>query len=122
MSRLLPDVLAVRRDEPDAATVRLVVDLSVPSALAHFSGHFPGLPILPGVVQVDWAVRLASEHLAVSGDFSMLENVKFQALVLPDARLALTLAWDADNRRLEFAYATSQRKYSSGRIVFGGAA
>lgn len=119
-SLLQPEVLAVRPvgDTGD----QVIIDLHVPVALAHFPGHFPGLPILPGVVQIDWAVRYAREHLALSGQFTALENIKFLALVLPDARLELALKWNAENTRLEFSFATSQRKYSSGRIVFGGVA
>jgi acyl-coenzyme A synthetase/AMP-(fatty) acid ligase/3-hydroxymyristoyl/3-hydroxydecanoyl-(acyl carrier protein) dehydratase len=111
---LQPQVLAVR-----PAGDHVVLDLHVPATLAHFPGHFPGMPILPGVVQIDWAVRYAREHLALVGEFSSLENIKFLALVLPDAQLELTLKWDVANTRLEFLFATSQRKYSSGRIVFG---
>jgi len=116
-SVLLPEVRAVRPlgDGGD----EVVLDLHVPPGLTHFSGHYPGLPILPGVVQIDWAVRYAQEHLALSGQFAALENIKFLALVLPDAQLELTLKWDAAKARLEFSFATSQRKHSSGRIVFG---
>jgi acyl-coenzyme A synthetase/AMP-(fatty) acid ligase len=114
---LQPQVLTVR-PSGDAGN-HVILDLHVPIALAHFPGHFPGMPILPGVVQIDWAVRYAREHLALVGEFSALENIKFLALVLPDAQLELTLKWDAANTRLEFVFATSQRKYSSGRIVFG---
>lgn len=120
MTLLQPEVLAVRRGDQDSEQV--ILDLHVPAGLAHFPGHFPGLPILPGVVQVDWAVRHAREHFALTGGFTALENVKFQALVLPDAQLELTLTWDAGKSRLEFVFATRQRKYSSGRIVFGGGA
>ena len=131
MNPLLPEVLAVRRkcnesDELDEreASARVVLDLHVPPALAHFPGHFPGLPILPGVVQIDWAVRLARLHLpgCCAGAFSALEGVKFQALVLPDARLELALFWNAAKDRLEFSYANGQRKCSTGRLVFGAAA
>ncbi len=132
MNPLLPDVLAVRREcnesnelDERGANARIVIELHVPPALAHFPGHFPGLPILPGVVQIDWAVRLARLHLpgcCAGRRFSALEGVKFQALVLPDARLELALFWNAAKDRLEFSYSNGQRKCSTGRLVFGAAA
>jgi 3-hydroxymyristoyl/3-hydroxydecanoyl-(acyl carrier protein) dehydratase len=117
MSRLLPEILAVRRGPEGSALVTL--DLHVAADIVHFAGHFPGLAMLPGVLQIDWAARLAREYLALNGEFKSMENIKFQALILPDARLALTLNWNAVKGHLEFSYATSQRKYSTGRIVFG---
>ena len=117
MNPPLPDVLAVRRT-PDTDQVN--IDLHVPAGLAHFAGHFPGLAILPGVVQIDWAVHFAREHFALDGEFTMLENIKFQAIVLPDARLELLLNWNAENRYLEFAFSGKTQKYSHGRLVFGG--
>ncbi|MES1989217.1 MAG: 3-hydroxyacyl-ACP dehydratase [Pseudomonadota bacterium] len=117
---LHPNVLAVHFSSDNANQVRL--DLQIPVELAYFPGHFPNLPVLPGVVQIDWAVRYARQHLALSGYFTALENIKFQSLVLPDARLELLLTWDEQKKQLEFLYATSERKYSSGRIAFGGVA
>jgi 3-hydroxymyristoyl/3-hydroxydecanoyl-(acyl carrier protein) dehydratase len=98
---------------------RLHLQLRVPSALEHFNGHFPGLPILPGVVQLDWAIRIATRHYAIEPPFSALENLKFQAPVRPDLELSLELDWDANRGRLEFLYRAGARKYSSGRIRFG---
>lgn len=120
MNVLLPEVRAIRRDGENDKHVTL--ELYVPAELAHFSGHFPGMPILPGVVQIDWAVRYASQYLALSGDFVALENIKFLSLVLPDTKLELNLNWAAEKSRLDFSFSTSQRKCSSGRLVFGGAA
>lgn len=114
MSVLLPDVLNVRR-EGDA---KVALDLHVPASLIHFNGHFPGLPILPGVVQIDWAVRMARAHLSIVGEFATMENIKFHAFLVPDTGLELDLVWDAEKGRLEFVYSGGQRKYSSGRIVF----
>ncbi|MDR2506386.1 MAG: AMP-binding protein [Candidatus Accumulibacter sp.] len=98
---------------------KVVLDLEIERSLAHFSGHFPEMAILPGVVQIDWAIRYAREYFHMAGKFSSLENVKFLALVLPGARLQLTLAWDSDSGVLEFTYANSRRRFSTGRIVFG---
>jgi 3-hydroxymyristoyl/3-hydroxydecanoyl-(acyl carrier protein) dehydratase len=116
MTALLPEVLALRRE----GDVRVFLDLHVPAGLAHFKGHFPGLPVLPGVVQIDWAARFAHRHLPVAGGFTAMENLKFLALVLPDAKLLLALNWDQAKGHLEFMFSTSRRKCSSGRIVYGG--
>ena len=115
---LYPDILNVRHGE-DAS---VVLDMYVPASLAHFSGHFPEMPILPGVIQVDWAIRFARQYLVLDGAFSALENIKFLALIFPDTRLQLALKWDAHARRLDFSYANSRRKFSTGRVAFGAAA
>ena len=120
-----PDVMfpIVRGISPtQTAKNQIVLDLVVPTELAHFAGHFPGQAILPGVLQLDWAVHYGREYLALSGQFSELENIKFLALVLPNCELELSLLWDPDTQRLEFTYFNSERKYSSGRITFKGQA
>jgi 3-hydroxymyristoyl/3-hydroxydecanoyl-(acyl carrier protein) dehydratase len=116
MNLLLPRVLAVRPRDENSPPRHLVLELHVPPALAHFPGHFPGLPILPGVVQVDWAVRFAREHLGIAGELDRLENVKFLALVRPDARLQLELRGGA--AQVDFVFASTARRYSSGRAHF----
>src|SRR5262245_55888788 len=116
MNLLLPRVLAVRPRDESSPPRHLVLDLHIPPELAHFPGHFPGLPILPGVVQVDWAVRFAREHLGVTAEFVRLENVKFLALVRPDAQLELELRRDA--AQVDFVFAAGGRRYSSGRAQF----
>lgn len=68
--------------------------LQVPSDLAWFDGHFPGDPILPGVAQVGWAIRLAREYLGLARDPAVLEGVKFHRPVRPGATLELELRRD----------------------------
>jgi acyl-coenzyme A synthetase/AMP-(fatty) acid ligase/3-hydroxymyristoyl/3-hydroxydecanoyl-(acyl carrier protein) dehydratase len=97
-------------------------ELRVPPTLAHFAGHFPGLPILPGVVQVDWAVCLAADHLPAVREVASIDRLKFMAPVSPGAVLALTLAHDAARRRVQFAYRANGRECASGVIVYGAPA
>ena len=114
---LFPQVLGIEGD----GTHHAELDLHMTPEIAHFAGHFPGAAILPGVVQVDWAVHFARLHLPLRGEFSALENLKFLAVVQPGETLRLSLVWDADRQRLDFSYSTPTRKCSAARVVFGGA-
>ncbi|MBP0591444.1 acyl-CoA synthetase [Paraburkholderia sp. LEh10] len=96
----------------------LYYELRVPPTLVHFEGHFPGLPILPGVVQLDWAIRLAAEHVTGVRDIEAVERLKFTAPVMPGAVLHLKLSHEAGRRRVQFAYRLGERDCSSGVIVY----
>ncbi len=117
-----PDQMQI--PEPHAQLVdveRGTVELSlpVPPELEHFRGHFPGFGVLPGVVQIDWAVRLARRYLPVpEGGFLGMDQIKFQALVLPGAVLQLTLQWDPKFGRLVFSYHAGGKICSSGRLTW----
>lgn len=111
-----PDVLEEARD---AVAVRLRFRVS--PALAYFSGHFAGWPILPGIVQVHWAMEFASRYFPLCGEFRRLEHIKFHRVVRPNMDLALTLRYDEAKCRLEFLYDNATAKYSSGVAYFGTA-
>jgi 3-hydroxymyristoyl/3-hydroxydecanoyl-(acyl carrier protein) dehydratase len=115
MARLLPEILGER-----AGQGRVELELRVPPDLEYFAGHFPGVPILPGVVQIDWSVRLGCARLPVRGGFVAAEQLKFLSIVRPAAQLTLTLELDGGKTRMRFCYAGEGRKYSSGTLVFGG--
>jgi 3-hydroxymyristoyl/3-hydroxydecanoyl-(acyl carrier protein) dehydratase len=110
--RLLPDVLAERRTPG-----RVELDLRVPEELAYFGGHFPGAPILPGVVQLDWSVRYARERLGLQGGFRAAQNLKFHSVVRPGAQLTLTLEGDGA-RQFHFNFFSKTHKVSSGTLLF----
>ncbi len=110
-----PIVIAVTPAEDGSRELTL----EVPSDLAHFAGHFPQHPLLPGVVEVDWAVRLAEAHFALPRTrFSQLRNVKFTRPVRPGEHLLCRLAWDAAAGRLSFAFTCTGQACASGQIDF----
>ena len=92
--------------------------VSVPYDLAIFGGHFPTIPILPGVVQVDWAVNLARTNLQVGGRFKGITATKFRRLVQPGMNLALTLEHRPESRELRFEYLLGDALASTGRVLF----
>ncbi|KAA0088714.1 AMP-dependent synthetase [Paraburkholderia sp. T12-10] len=97
-------------------------ELRVPATLVHFAGHFPGLPILPGVVQVDWAIQLGAERWPDVRSILAVERLKFLAPVPPGAILHLTLAHDSARRRMRFTYRLGERDCASGVLAYRGAA
>lgn len=111
---LWPEVRAVERPAADPHSVSL--RLYVPPGLDYFEGHFPGLPVLPGVVQLHWAAHLAREHLGQACKGSRIDRLKFLAIVRPGAELTLTLGLDRHAGFVDFAFADGTRMYSSGRI------
>ena len=110
-----PAVRAVRRSG-DAVEL----DLFIPRSLDFFPDHFPRLGILPGVVQIDWAIGFGRQHLGLKGTFRGLRNLKFVNPVLPETALVLALGLSAAGE-LTFTYKSGERVYSSGRALFGAA-
>ncbi|MEM5405942.1 AMP-binding protein [Paraburkholderia unamae] len=93
-------------------------ELRVPHALVHFAGHFPGLPILPGVVQVDWAMRFARDWVPGVRALASVDQLKFTMPVPPGVLLKLVLKHDAARRRVAFAWRVGERDCASGAFVY----
>lgn len=111
-----PEVL-----EQSASDGEWSLQLSVPPDLAYFSGHFPKAPVLPGVVQVEWALNLGRQLLKLDRAFAGMEVLKFQQLVRPGDEIQLHLRFDAERGKLYFAYRNDTATCSSGRILLGPA-
>ena len=65
---------------------------------AFYGGHFPGHPILPGVVALSWMLAAAERFMGRPIHSGELLNVKFQLVILPGAALELTIAPQGANR------------------------
>lgn len=95
-----------------------LLTMNISPELRPLEGHFPKLPVVPGVAQVDWAIAFAKEAFPVTGRFVRMEALKFQSLMQPGHDVQLTLDWNAERTTLTFKYVTGERVYSSGRVVW----
>ncbi|UVL89005.1 AMP-binding protein [Pseudomonas sichuanensis] len=107
-----PEVLEQAREDN-----QLQLRLAVPLDLPCFTGHFPQTPVLPGVVQLDWAIALAAPLLAANLRFAGMEVLKFQQLVRPGDALQLDLRFEPERGKLYFSYTRAGQACASGRIL-----
>jgi|RhiMethySRZTD1v2_1073278.scaffolds.fasta_scaffold324078_3 3-hydroxymyristoyl/3-hydroxydecanoyl-(acyl carrier protein) dehydratase len=112
-----PIVLGKRVDAAGAAEL----DLIVPHDLHYFHGHFAGAPVVPGVVQIKWAIGFARELLRTGGEFGGMEALKFQQAMQPGSRATLKLDYAGEGGKLRFSFELDRMRYSSGRILLRGA-
>ena len=96
----------------------IVLTLHIPATLCYFPDHFAHFPLLPGVVQIDWAARYAQHYFALTGAGQRLEQVKFQAVIKPDDTVQLSLKFEREKQRISFSYDSLRGRHASGRIVF----
>jgi 3-hydroxymyristoyl/3-hydroxydecanoyl-(acyl carrier protein) dehydratase len=95
--------------------------LEITPGLAWFHGHFPGNPILPGVVQLHWAVLISQSIFGFSVDPVEIKQLKFKSVVTPGGVLELTLT-RRDENIVEFGYSSLDLQHSQGRLIFDEAA
>lgn len=114
----LPDVSQLVR--PAAETVLL--DLALPEDQPAFDGHFPGQPVLPGVVQLDWALRFASVYLDLVQPVARDFQVKFRRTIGPARKVSLLLTLNRAKGHLAFQYRLDGEAASLGKIRLEDAA
>ena len=93
----------------------ITLQLFIPEELEFFRGHFPGMPILAGVVQVDWEMLYARELLKIElEDAPMVKQIKFTNMIKPGATLFLNIK--LEGQVIHFKYFDDESVYSLGQI------
>ncbi len=108
---LEPVLLEERRGERS-----LTRRLRVPADLAFLDGHFPGRPIVAGVVQIHWVMQAARE-LAPEPRARALEAVRFRDLLLPGQEFTLELELSEDGAVVRFSLHAGEGTFSAGRVL-----
>ena len=95
----------------------------VPSDLSCFAGHFPGRPVVPGVLQLDWAMELLALLQEAPPVVEEIELLKFLAPLEPGARFRLhvratEISKDAQAAisKMEFSLWNGEERLTVGRV------
>ena len=90
--------------------------LSLDVAADHpaFDGHFPGHPVLPGVVLLAEVVAAVERLLGLPMDRLVIKVAKFHAPVPPGARLEIELT---PGRDIGFAISCGDTRVASGSLA-----
>jgi 3-hydroxyacyl-[acyl-carrier-protein] dehydratase len=101
-----PFLLVDRIVEYDPAQGRIVGEKAVSSGEWFFQGHFPGLPVMPGVLQVEALAQTMAVYVARQegfgdriGLFAGIDECRFKRIVSPGDRLRLEVTIERLGKR-----------------------
>ena len=112
MERMQPEVLS-SQSKPG----RLAIDLRVPEALACWPGHFPEQPIVPGVLQLQWAMEAIESWEGALPRVSRIDALKFKSVLLPGQQAQLNISRETKPTGYRFELRREAVVFSSGRLV-----
>lgn len=102
----------------ERAAQRVLLEVTVPATLFYFDGHFAVAPVLPGVVQIDWAILYGREYFELAPRFRAIHALKFQNVIRPESPVRLELTHDISKGSLNFQYSSDSGQHAGGRILF----
>jgi 3-hydroxyacyl-[acyl-carrier-protein] dehydratase len=109
-----PFLLVDRIVEYDPANKRIVGLKAVTATEWFFQGHFPGLPIMPGVLQVEALAQTMGIYVAKQpgfgdriGLFAGIDEVRFKRIVQPGDTLRLEVVMEKLGSRFGKGRATA---------------
>ena len=95
---------------------KFCADLTFLKDSSYFSGHFPGHPILPGVIQIHFVMLFIKQYFNMSANDYHVLKLKFSNLILPDTLVHFELNRTGE-KEFTFEYSYQEKKYSKGKIV-----
>ena len=112
ITRNFPPVLSLVEDSSQH-----ILRLDISSDLGWFRGHFPGTPVLAGVVQLHWAVSVSLDLFEFSEVPVEIKRLKFKNIVTPPRILELALN-KTNESEVKFEFTSLDQIHSQGHLVF----
>ena len=91
---------------------------TVPLDHPAFAGHFPGTPIVPGVMLLDTALHAIAAATGIAVDICEISSIKFLSPASPGDELVIQHSLSASGTiRFDIVAAAGKRKIASGTVV-----
>jgi len=87
----------------------------VPLDLACFPGHFPNRPVVPGVLQFDWAMELVAQQLGHTPRVAEINSLRLTSPLRPGQLFRLHVRVSAEGK-VEFKLWSKEATYATGRL------
>jgi 3-hydroxymyristoyl/3-hydroxydecanoyl-(acyl carrier protein) dehydratase len=110
-----PRVISIAED---LSQTRIRLDVS--EDLCWFRGHFPGQPVLPGIVQLHWSVTVCRALFGFSSGPWEIKRLKFKKVLVPPKHVDLSVLRQGE-REAQFRFSSDGEENSEGRIGFSKA-
>lgn len=95
--------------------MRIQVYGCIPADHPSLAGHFPGNPVVPGVLLLNHLLSVIEDHWHLESGAVSWSAVKFMASLRPDEPFAMTIQ-STDGRRITFSITRGDTAIASGSL------
>jgi 3-hydroxymyristoyl/3-hydroxydecanoyl-(acyl carrier protein) dehydratase len=92
--------------------------LSFSKSAVYFQGHFPQIAILPGFMQIHFAMFFAKKYWLLGGEITNIKKLRFTKIITPNTDVSLMIEY-LSPKKINFKYFSGDTSHSSGEIHFG---
>ena len=97
---------------------RYILLLEIAPDLSWFAGHFPGQPVLPGIIQLHLANVIACALFGLDGPPIHIKRLKFSNIIVPPRVVELVLEQPGPSD-VQFRVHGAGKQNSQGHLVYG---
>ena len=94
-----------------------LLHLSIPEDLYYFDGHFPNMPIVAGVCQLQWVIDFIQTYTGETLHIRALENVKFLRPLFPGQSCVMELTYIPQPASWHYEIYTDTLRFASGSLL-----
>ncbi|MBE0510029.1 MAG: hydroxymyristoyl-ACP dehydratase [Gammaproteobacteria bacterium] len=97
-----------------------ILEAAIPAEHPSLPGHFPGQPLVPGVVILDQVCQALTQYLP-GRTLAGLASAKFVAALLPGESFSIQLGLRPDQVSVEFSCRRGEQRLAQGRLLLAAA-
>ena len=111
----------LQTEQDENGTITVISVFRFPPSFSGFGGHFPGNPVLPGIVQLSTVRYIAEQALQKRLRPDSINRTKFRAMIKPDKQVHIKLDFKAVNEQYHGRFQIRDNKkemIASGQFIF----